>query len=109
MLHMGGFHTLMNVLGAIGKLMEGSGLQNVLQIVYGENAVQHMLGGKAVQRALRGHFLMDRALNRLLLSTSTDEDDGKKILEMISKVEDLFADGREGRGISILCRCRIHG
>ena len=46
-----GFHTFMNVLGAIGTLMDGSGLKEIMETVYGENAVLHMMSGKAVQRA----------------------------------------------------------
>jgi hypothetical protein len=32
---LGCFHTLMNLLGAIGTLMEGTGLKNILETVYG--------------------------------------------------------------------------
>ena len=38
-LMLGSFHTFMNLLGAIGTLMQGTGLQNILELVYGENAV----------------------------------------------------------------------
>ena len=31
--------------------MDGSGLKEILETVYGENAVAHMMSGKAVQRA----------------------------------------------------------
>lgn len=44
-LMLGGFHTLMNLLGAIGSLMEGSVLNNIIKVVYGENAVDHMRCG----------------------------------------------------------------
>ena len=33
--------------------MKGSGLKEALQVIYGENAVEHMLTGKAISRALR--------------------------------------------------------
>jgi len=39
----------MNVLGAIGTLVEASGLKEITETVYGENAVVHMMSGKAVQ------------------------------------------------------------
>ena len=55
---LGSFHTFMNLLGAIGSLMDGSGLKEILQTIYGENAVMHMMSGKAVQRSLRGHLLL---------------------------------------------------
>jgi len=61
-LRLGSFHTLMNALGAIGTLMHGSGLADILETVYGENAVKHMLTGKSVQRAFRGHLLVEKCL-----------------------------------------------
>ena len=58
----------MSFLGCIGYLMNGSGLKEVLEKVYAENAVMHMLSGKAVSRAVRGHLLLLSALYSLLLS-----------------------------------------
>ncbi len=48
--------------------MAGSGLKELLEIVYASNAVTHILSGKAVQRALRGLLLVDSALNTMLVS-----------------------------------------
>ena len=53
--------------GCIGHIMAGSGLQEVLELVYAKKAIGHMLTGKAVARAVRGHFLVDAALNTLLV------------------------------------------
>ena len=39
----------------------------VLEQIYGENIVQHMLTGKAYLRALRGHLIVDTALNTLVI------------------------------------------
>ena len=59
----------MSFMGSIGKLMKGSGLEELLETVYGENTVQHiMMTGKAVSRALRGHFLAEAALMNNLIS-----------------------------------------
>ena len=58
----------MSFLGCIGHLMAGSGLQELLELVYAKKAVIHMLSGKAVSRAIRGHFLVDGALNAMLAS-----------------------------------------
>ena len=69
---LGGFHTFMNLLGAIGTLMEGTGLKEILRTVYGDNSVAHMLTGKSVQRAFRGHLLVDRCLNRMMVSEMAD-------------------------------------
>ena len=43
-----GFHTLMSFLGSIGTLMAGSGLSNVLETVYGKNAVEDMMTGNMI-------------------------------------------------------------
>lgn len=64
---LGGFHTKMSFLGTIGHIMTGTGLDVVLGQIYGENSVTHMLTGKAYARAVRGHFLVDSALNAILM------------------------------------------
>jgi hypothetical protein len=64
---LGPFHTLMSFLGSIGHVMQGSGLAEVLECCYGPNTVGMMMEGKAVKRALRGHFLVDSALNVIML------------------------------------------
>ena len=64
---LGGFHLLMRFLGSIGKMMESSGIEDVLESVYGSNTVKHILSGKAISRTLRGHFLLQSALTINLL------------------------------------------
>ena len=66
-LHLGGFHTEMNFLGCIGYLMDSSGLQETLESIYVPTAVVHMLSGKAIARAVHAHFIIDAALNALIL------------------------------------------
>lgn len=65
-LRLGSFHTLTSFLGCIGHLMEGAVLQELLSLVYAENTVTHLLSGKAISRAVRGHLLIDSALNALV-------------------------------------------
>ena len=65
-LSLGGFHMQMSFLGSIGHLMAGSGLQELLDVVLAGNALRHMLTGKAISRAVRGHVLVDAALNTIL-------------------------------------------
>lgn len=64
---LGGFHTVMNFLGAIGYIMAGSGLESLLELMYGPNTVQQVLTGKAYARAVRGHFIIQDALLQLVL------------------------------------------
>ena len=71
---LGGFHMMMSFMGSIGCLMKGSGLNDALQTIYGTNAVEHMISGKAVSRALRGHFLTESALmTKLIRNFITDD------------------------------------
>ena len=56
------------MLGAIGVIMGGSGLKEMLAQVYAEGSVDKMLSGKAVARAMQGHLLIDSALN--IITTS---------------------------------------
>ena len=73
----------MNVLGAIGTLMDGTVLKDILCSVYGENTTAHMMADKSIQRAFRGHLLVDKCLNRILLSDMANEnpDIGEKMIE----------------------------
>ena len=43
-----------------------SGIDELLECVYASNTVGHMLSGKAVQRAFRGHLLVENALSVIL-------------------------------------------
>ena len=66
----------MYLLGAIRTLMDGSGLKDVLETIYGENAVVHMMSGKAVQCSFRGHVLVSKCLMQQLVAKVTDTDPG---------------------------------
>ena len=48
--------------------MAVTGIEEVLELVYAKIAVPHILSGKAVAHAIRGHFLVDAALNAMLIS-----------------------------------------
>ena len=62
-LRVGGFYTEMSSLGCMGRLKAGSGLQQLLEAVFAQNSVTHMLTGKAIARAVRWHFFADVILN----------------------------------------------
>lgn len=67
---LGAFHTEVSFLGSIGHLMSKSGLKELIELAYASNAVVHMLTGKAIARAVRGHLLVDAALNTLLFAVA---------------------------------------
>ena len=56
----------MSFLGNIGHMMKGSVIENLLQVIYAINTVDHILSGKAVSRAVRGHCIVDASLHFLL-------------------------------------------
>ena len=55
-IRLGGFHLLMSFLGSYGSVIEHSGLKDGLESIYAPVTVEHMLTGRAISRALRGHF-----------------------------------------------------
>ena len=67
-LRLGGFHSETSFIGSIGHLMSGSGLHELLETIYANNAVTLMLTGKAVQRSFRGLLLVDSALSAIIVS-----------------------------------------
>ena len=64
-LRLGGLHTDMSFLGSIGHLMVGSGLQELLEVVYTSNAVK-----KQLQELFLAHLLVDAALNTILVANA---------------------------------------
>ena len=70
---LGGFHTLLSFLGCIGHIMIGTGLRELTEVMFAGNAVCHILSGRAVSRAIRGHLLIDAVLNTLHPSSEDNE------------------------------------
>ena len=84
----------MNFLGSIGKLMARLGIEELLDEVYVENSVEHMLSRKAVSRSLHGHFLIKSSLKDLLFDLVAQDLDIdvlslKEFVEQMEKEEDL--------------------
>ena len=103
-LRLGKFHTQMSFLGCIGHLMAGSGLHETIETVYASNAVTHMLSGKAVQRALHGHMMVDTAFTVLLLEnqldvqfTDTEKKDVNQSMSFLSEDPDHLQANRTVR------------
>ena len=64
---LGGFHTLMNFMGAIGHIMRGSGLESALECIFSKSTIQHIMTGKAYARGIRAHLLIQTALVNIML------------------------------------------
>jgi hypothetical protein len=93
---LGGFHTLMSFLGSVGYVMRGSGLEDLLGLLYGAVTVDSVLSGKSYARAVRGHILVHDALTHLLLTSLLPcaEDEREKYGVVVSA-----ADGSNVQGV----------
>jgi hypothetical protein len=69
-LRLGGFHTKMSFLGAVGHIMADTGLSETLQTIYTDDTVPHMLSGKAISRSIRGRSIAYNALYMVILKTA---------------------------------------
>ena len=65
-LRLGVFHMLMSNLGNIGEFMVGYSLEVVLNKLYGDSAVPHIMSGNVISCSLRGHFLVIAGLMNML-------------------------------------------
>ena len=54
--------------------MAGPGLQALVEVIYAENAVQHIRSGKAISRAFRAHLIVESVINAMLISASLEDD-----------------------------------
>ena len=66
---MGVFHTLCSLFGTLGKMMNGSGLSEIIleSGICASRSLNRVMNGKHFNRALRVHKLVFEALQRLLL------------------------------------------
>ena len=81
-----GFHKLMSYQGAIGKVMKGSGIEELFNETYAENTVQHIISGKVVSRALRAHLPAESARISILFE-DTKAANIAKVNEFVSILE----------------------
>lgn len=68
--------------------MEGSGLNEILGEIYGDNAVVHMMSGKAYSKAIRDHFIVDYALNDMIINMIDEFDCTEEVQDLFAKVTD---------------------
>ena len=83
---------MMSFMGSIGTLMDGSGIASALQTIYGENSVKHILGGKAIARAVRGHLLVGSAIQFMLLQILFSLDEPVDCVKMTEEELQIICD-----------------
>ena len=69
----------MNLLGAIGTIMANTGLTNILETIYNDNSVVHILRGKTVSRTLRAHSIVYQCLSILIVEKTERFKDDQSI------------------------------
>ena len=74
----------MSFLGAVGDIMSGSMIEELLELDYAINSVGHMMSGKAFPRAIRGHFFDDSHLKNILINKIVKEGNNLDGLENIN-------------------------
>ncbi|KAK3701946.1 hypothetical protein RRG08_017837 [Elysia crispata] len=101
-IHLGVFHTVLSYLGALGKLMKGSGFEDIITEadLCASGSLDKMMNGKHYNRALRVHTIMLEALERLLFTAfeqntgSVDVSD-KLVVEAKELVTNLGSNAAE--------------
>lgn len=85
---LGGFH-LLSFLGCIGFIMAGSGLKELLDVIYTPNSVDHILTGHMYSHVIREYFIVQLALAKVILKNEnfTDEE-----LDIVNEVFSDFHD-----------------
>jgi len=66
----GALLTIMSFVGSVNSIMKVCGLFEAFQCCYGSNVVTHIFPGKAIERAVRAHFLTESSFFVLLLNVS---------------------------------------
>lgn len=84
-LRLGGFHTLMSYLKAVGFIMKDSGLKDLLCLTFGQNSVDKVFECSNYARTLRCHELAYLALIKIVISEMKLTELEKKYLEEILK------------------------
>ena len=83
---------MMSFVGSIGALMDAFGLNEILQTIYWQNTVKHIITGKAIARAIRGHILVESALYLKLQKMVLEGNSSEEILPMTdAEIVDLKA------------------
>ncbi len=87
---LGSFHTAMSYMGAIGRIMSGSGIEELWETVYAANSVKQMVGGHYYSRAIRAHMLTQLALGLEVFKCKVD---CNAVSAKIEKIHQSLLDG----------------
>lgn len=66
---LGGFHLLMSFMGAVGYIMNDSGLRELFNTIYAVNSTDKIMTGHAYARAVRAHIMAHTVLAKLIIES----------------------------------------
>ena len=84
-LQLGGMHTLMSFAGAVGSLMEESGLENILHAAF--SGVPKMLSGKNFPQNIRALRLLTEELPRGVIIDMNDSESYSDLMQILNERE----------------------
>ena len=75
-INLGAFHAMCSFMGSLGKMMTGSGLEDILieAGVCASGSIQKVLSGKHYNRAMRVHQHMADAVGRMIIAAFVDSE-----------------------------------
>ena len=85
-IHLGAFHAMCSYMGSLGKMMTGSGFEDILieSGVCASGSIAKVMSGKHYNRAMRVHQRMNDAIERLILNKFCSTSSVHVSSEMIS-------------------------
>lgn len=84
-IRLGGFHMLMSFLGAVGNIMNGSGMHELRSLAYASASIKKMMNGHAYARAVRAHIITYTALG-IIIAEDIDGINGAEYHERLSQL-----------------------
>ena len=102
---------LMSFLGAIGYIMSGAGLRELLELFYAPGAVDPILNGKSYSRAIRGLCIIDAAMNSLLTAAVFDRPISEFVREVKigeNSIDERHSDSEDEEELNLITHADEH-
>lgn len=87
---LGGFHLLMSFMGCIGQIMAGSGIKEILSLIYAEGSVDKILNGHSYARSVRAHIILQQVLSIIIMDELKKENE--EFQKLLENEDDLTED-----------------
>ena len=80
---------LKSYLGSLGNIMDDSGLQEVIQLIYtGSTTANHIMSGGCFDKAIRAHLLIDAAICQYVMKHAFTDRELTEMRTFMEKVTD---------------------